>query len=187
MTPVAAATEPSVMVAKLYSSPTQLDCTPDTFGRTPSMWAALGGNISYIQSLWPSQLLTSSSNTMDKDSLGLSLIHLFAIGNCSDSISLVLEAGFDVNEPDLQGWTPLHWAAYFGHKEVSQFLVNRAADKSLKDSTGRTAYAISVFVRAEHLDGLLKPPLTQDNPNALKLAQGFFTAICDSCQRVSTL
>ena len=124
---------------------------------------------------------------MDKDNLGLSLIHLFAIGNCNDGISLVLDAGFDVNEPDLQGWTPLHWAAYFGHREVCEFLVDRAADKGLKDSTGRTAYGLSLFVGAEQLNELLKPHLTQDNPNALKVARGFSARYCDSCYRVSIL
>jgi ankyrin repeat protein len=187
MTSVAAATESSVKVAKLDSSPIRPDCTPDTLGRTPSMWAALGGKVSCIQSLWPSSLPTSSSTTMDKDSLGLSLIHLFAIGNCSDGISLVLDAGFDVNEPDSQGWTPLHWAAYFGHKEVCEFLVDRAADKGLKDSTDRTAHGVSLFVGAKQLNELLKPHLVQDNLNVLEVAQGFSAAYCDSCQRVSIL
>jgi ankyrin repeat protein len=124
---------------------------------------------------------------MDKDSLGLSLIHLFAIGNCSDGISLVLDAGFDVNEPDSQGWTPLHWAAYFGNKEVSQFLVDRAADKGLKDSTGRTSYEISLFVGLKQLSELLRPHLVQDNPNALEVGQEFSAVYCDSCHRVSIL
>jgi ankyrin repeat protein len=185
MTPVAAA-ESSVMVARLNSSPSRPDCTPDTLGRTPYMWAALEGKVSCIQSLWPSSLPTSSSTIMDKDSLGLSLIHFFAIGNCSDGISLVLDAGFNVNEPDSQGWTPLHWAAYFGHKEVCEFLVDRVADKGLKDSTGRTAYAVSLFVGAKQLNELLKPHLVQDNPNVLEVAQDF-SAYCDSCQRVSAL
>jgi ankyrin repeat protein len=124
---------------------------------------------------------------MDKDSLGLSLIHLFAIGNCSDGVTLVLNAGFDVNEPDSQGWTPLHWAAHFGHEEVSQFLVDRAADKDLKDSTGRTAYGVSLFVGSKQLNELFKPHLVQDNPNVLEVAQEFSAVYCDSCQRVSIL
>jgi ankyrin repeat protein len=185
MTPVTA-TESSVMVARLNSSPSRPDCTPDTLGRTPYMWAALEGKVSCIQSLWPSSLPTSSSTTMDKDSLGLSLIHFFAIGNCSDGISLVLDAGFNINEPESQGWTPLHWAAYFGHKEVCEFLVDRVADKGLKDSTGRTAYAVSLFVGAKQLNELLKTHLVQDNPNVLEVAQDF-SAYYDSCQRVSTL
>jgi ankyrin repeat protein len=185
--PVVATTEPSVMVAKLNSKAPRPDCTPNTLGRTPSMWAALGGKVACIQSIWPAQLPTSSSTNMDKDSLGLSLIHFFAIGNCCDGIKLVLDAGFDVNDPDSQGWTPLHWAAYFGHKEVCEFLMDRAADKGLKDSTGRTAHWISLFVGAKQLNELLKPHLVQDNPNVVEVAQRFSAAYCDSCQRVSIL
>jgi ankyrin repeat protein len=187
MSVVAAATESNIMIAKLNPYPNRSDCIPDTLGRTPSMWAALGGQLSCIQTLWPSQLPMSNSTTMDKDSLGLSIIHLFAIGNCSDGISLVLDAGFDVNEIDSQGWTPLHWAAYFGHEEVSQFLVDRAADRGLKDLTGRTAYGVSLFVGAKQLNEVLKPHLVQDNPNVLRVAQEFSAAYCDSCQRVSIL
>jgi ankyrin repeat protein len=187
MSVVAAATESNIMIAKLNPYPNRSDCIPDTLGRTPSMWAALGGQLSCIQTLWPSQLPMSNSTTMDKDSLGLSIIHLFAIGNCSDGISLVLDAGFDVNETDSQGWTPLHWAAYFGHEEVSQFLVDRAADRGLKDLTGRTAYGVSLFVGAKQLNEVLKPHLVQDNPNVLRVAQEFSAAYCDSCQRVIIL
>jgi ankyrin repeat protein len=97
-----------------------------------------------------------------------------------------LDAGFYVNEIDSQGWTPLHWAAYFGHKEVCRFLVDRAADRDLKDSTGRTAHGVSLFVGAKQLNEILKPHLVQDNPNVLEVAQEF-SAYCDSCQRVSTL
>jgi ankyrin repeat protein len=186
MSAVAAIIERTVAATKLDHFPTRPECIPDVLGRTPYMWAALGGQVTLIQSLWPCYLPTPSSTTMDKDSLGLSLIHLFAIGNCRDGISLILDAGCDVNEPDFQDWTPLHWAAYFGHKEVSRLLMDRAANKNLKDSTGRTAYEISLFVGAKQLNELLKPPLIQHSVNALEVARGF-NARCDSCQRVSIL
>jgi ankyrin repeat protein len=168
------------------SVPITLDCFTDAFGRTPSMWAALGGNISLIQSLWPSHLPTTCSTISKGDSLGLSLIHLFAIGNCTKGISLVLRAGCNINEADSQGWTPLHWAAYFGHKEVLHLLIDRGADNTLEDSIGRTAYKISLFIGAEQLDGVLESPLTKDNEDTLMAGQEF-SAFCDSCQRVSSL
>jgi ankyrin repeat protein len=160
------------------------DFRPDAFGRVPSMWAALGGHLSFIQSLWPSHLSTSCSTIEKKDGLGLSLVHFFAIGNCAGGVSLILNTGRDVNETDSQGWTPLHWAAYFGHKEVLCLLLDREADKNLKDSSGWTAYEISLFVGAEQLNELLAPPLTQKSGNTLGAAQQF-GARCDSCQRVS--
>ena len=68
-----------------------------------------------------------------------------------------------------------------------QFLVDRAADKGLKDLTGRTAYEVSLFVGAKQLNELLKPHLVQDNPNVLEVAQEFSAVYCDSCHRVNVL
>jgi ankyrin repeat protein len=108
-------TECDIEAMGLTSVQSMPKCHLDLFGRTHSMWAALGGHISLIQSLWPSHLPVSYSALTQTDSLGLSFIHLFAIGNCAEVVNLVLYAGFDVNKTDSQAWTPLHWAAYFGH------------------------------------------------------------------------
>jgi hypothetical protein len=105
--------------------------------------------------------------------------------NCAEGISLILGNGWNVNGADSQGWTPLHWAAYFGHKEVSYLLLDRGADKNHKDSTGRTAYEISLFVGAEQLNEPLEPSFTRNSGKPLGVAQ-IFNAICDSCQRVSS-
>jgi ankyrin repeat protein len=93
-------------------------CTKDMLGQTLLMWAALGGHSSLIQSLCSAYLPASCSTIAKKDSLGLSLIHFFAIGNSAEGVTRVLNTGCNVNETDSQGWTPLHWAAYFGHEEV---------------------------------------------------------------------
>jgi ankyrin repeat protein len=173
------------VVQQARHTPIQMtpDCTPDAIGRTPSMWAASEGHISLIQSLWPSHLPTSCSPITRKDNLGLSLIHLFAIGDCAEGISFMLGTGCNVNEQDSQGWTSLHWAAYFGRKEVSCLLLDHGADMNLQDSTGQTAYGISLVVGAEQLKGLLNPPLTQESGTAMVVGQQF-DAYCDSCQRV---
>ena len=36
-----------------------------------------------------------------------------------------------------EGYTPLHWAARYGHLEVVQLLLRHRADKELKDSRGK--------------------------------------------------
>jgi hypothetical protein len=136
--------------------------------------------------LTTAHLPISCSTITRKDGLGLSLIHFFAIGNCTEAVSLLLGTGCNVNKTDSQDLTPLHWAAYFGHKEVLCLLLDREADKNLKDSNGRTAYGISLFVGEEQLNGLLELPLTQASGNTMGVAQQF-DAYYDSCQRVSSL
>jgi hypothetical protein len=43
-----------------------------------------------------------------------------------------------VNAKDGGGWTPLHFAAWFGHTEVAELLIAKGADVNAKDHTGRT-------------------------------------------------
>ena len=42
-------------------------------------------------------------------------------------VTRLLDAGADVNARDLDGWTPLHWAAYEGRTEVVRLLLARGA------------------------------------------------------------
>jgi ankyrin repeat protein len=160
------------------------DCGPDVFGRTPYMWAALGGHISLIQSHWPSYFPTSCSALAKKDNLRLSLIHFFAIGNCAEGVGLILDVGSNVNDTDSQAWTPLHWAAYFGHGDVADVLLRRNADTSPVDSKGWTPYELSIFVgdsvMAQSLKDSAKALCSIDFQKAQPLR-----GQCDACGRVS--
>ena len=49
-----------------------------------------------------------------------------------------LAAGADVNAKSKFGRTPLHHAAYFGHKEVAELLIAEGADVNAKDDDGAT-------------------------------------------------
>ncbi|MEE3171543.1 MAG: ankyrin repeat domain-containing protein, partial [Pseudomonadota bacterium] len=40
---------------------------------------------------------------------------------------------------ELSGLTPLHYAAYWGHKEIVELLIAKNADINAKDEDGRTA------------------------------------------------
>lgn len=44
----------------------------------------------------------------------------------------------EVNEPDVHGWTPLHHAACYGHKETIRVLLNNKADPAAIDNVGWT-------------------------------------------------
>jgi ankyrin repeat protein len=54
------------------------------------------------------------------------------------SLTLLLDAGGDVNGKDGRGLTPLHEAARWGWNEVVTFLVSRGADLHAKDNRGNT-------------------------------------------------
>ena len=49
-----------------------------------------------------------------------------------------LAAGADVNAKDNHGYTPLHWAADGGHKEVAELLIAKGADVNAKNKYGDT-------------------------------------------------
>jgi ankyrin repeat protein len=51
---------------------------------------------------------------------------------------LLIEAGADVNVTDQKGWTPLHWAARIGDKELFQSVVAADADLLAGDRDGNT-------------------------------------------------
>lgn len=68
------------------------------------------------------------------------MLHLAAFEGSVDTIMLLLAAGACVNAQDLDGWTPLHYAARNeSHAEVLvRTLVAAGADVGKMDNRGRT-------------------------------------------------
>ncbi len=52
---------------------------------------------------------------------------------------VLIDAGADISATQLQGYTPLHYAAANGLESVARRLLERGADRSIRDKTGRTA------------------------------------------------
>ncbi|KAL9238356.1 hypothetical protein vseg_012788 [Gypsophila vaccaria] len=79
------------------------------------------------------------------DEKGQGLLHLAAALGYDWIIPATLAAGISVNFRDINGWTALHWAAYFGREETVALLVALGAapgaltDPSLEFTLGRTA------------------------------------------------
>lgn len=38
---------------------------------------------------------------------------------------------------DWLGYTPLHWAAYFGYPDLIELLISKGADPNIQSDTGR--------------------------------------------------
>lgn len=55
-----------------------------------------------------------------------------------DLAAMLLDGGADPNVQDDNGWTPLHWSAFWGHDDVCELLLCSQADPNVADSCGWT-------------------------------------------------
>lgn len=46
---------------------------------------------------------------------------------------ILLQCGADIDKQDIDGWTPLHAAAYWGQKDVVKLLAENLADMDAKN------------------------------------------------------
>uniref|UniRef100_H3D536 Protein phosphatase 1 regulatory subunit n=1 Tax=Tetraodon nigroviridis TaxID=99883 RepID=H3D536_TETNG len=56
---------------------------------------------------------------------------------------LLIQAGYDVNIKDYDGWTPLHAAAHWGKEEACRILVENLCDMDLINKMGQTAFDVA--------------------------------------------
>lgn len=79
---------------------------------------------------------------MEHKKVSFSLIHLF-VGNLP-LVYMLTSLGVDIHttDPD-HGATPLHWAAFKGHHDVCELLIQRGADVNAKtsDEDQQTAFS----------------------------------------------
>lgn len=89
--------------------------------------------------------LLQSSRRGDLNAV-LSLLEVRSPKNCSKNIDVNCKGRSKAN----QGWTPLHLAAYFGHKDVVRALLENGADVNARNGMGDTPLHRAAFTgRAE--------------------------------------
>lgn len=71
---------------------------------------------------------------------GLTALHQCCIDDYGDVVTVLLEAGADVNARDSELWTPLHAAATCGHLRLVQLLIQCGADLLAVNSDGNMPY-----------------------------------------------
>lgn len=70
---------------------------------------------------------------------GVNLLHSVAMNNAVAMVKYVLDLGFDINDKDNNGWTPLHCAMGENtNMGVVKFLLESGADADIKTVDGQT-------------------------------------------------
>jgi hypothetical protein len=58
-------------------------------------------------------------------------------------IEQLLAQGAGINDKDWLGYTPLHWAIYFGYPDLVELLISKGADPNIQSDTGRSSLEIA--------------------------------------------
>ena len=82
------------------------------------------------------------------------LMHASAAGS-GDAVCALLEAGASVNAQDVDGWSPLHFAAHHGKVESARALLQAGARPSLANRNGVVAADVAAAIGAAKLAAML--------------------------------
>lgn len=94
---------------------------------------------------WLSLKLQGNDGTCSLSKHEQGIIHLISALGYEWALSSVLSAGVGINLRDSNGWTALHWAAYFGREKMVAALLAAGAsapavtDPTAQDPVGKTA------------------------------------------------
>lgn len=101
-----------------------------------------------ITSLVLTIFITVSPLANDSPSLKDKIVEKVNYAAKTNNIKLIKEyinLGGDLNIQDQKGYTPLIFAAYYGHEDIVQVLLKNKANPCLKDNRGNTALMGAIF------------------------------------------
>ncbi|KAM4812441.1 protein phosphatase 1 regulatory subunit 12B isoform X5 [Urocitellus parryii] len=87
---------------------------------------------------------------------GATALHVAAAKGYSEVLRLLIQAGYELNVQDLDGWTPLHAAAHWGVKEACSILAEALCDMDIRNKLGQTPFDVADEGLVEHLEMLQK-------------------------------
>ncbi|XP_061815625.1 protein phosphatase 1 regulatory subunit 12A isoform X3 [Nerophis lumbriciformis] len=74
---------------------------------------------------------------------GGTALHVAAAKGYVEVLKLLIQAGYDVNIKDYDGWTPLHAAAHWGKEEACRILVDHLCEMDVINKMGQTPFDVS--------------------------------------------
>ncbi|XP_027751886.1 protein phosphatase 1 regulatory subunit 12A isoform X2 [Empidonax traillii] len=74
---------------------------------------------------------------------GGTALHVAAAKGYTEVLKLLIQAHYDVNIKDYDGWTPLHAAAHWGKEEACRILVENLCDMEAVNKVGQTAFDVA--------------------------------------------
>lgn len=106
-------------------------------GHTPLITASRVGRPDIV-----SVLLQAGANPKHQDDLGWTSLHHAILEERANLsvVTMLVDAGADVNAQDRRLRTPLHRAAQYGHVDIVQYLLKTGANPNSKDESGWTPY-----------------------------------------------
>ncbi len=94
------------------------------------------------------------------------LVDAVKTGDRAAALTLITQKA-DVNVPEVDGTTPLHWAVHHGDLDLAQRLIRAGAKVNVKNDYGSTPMAeAAVLGRVDLLEALLKAGADVESPNA---------------------
>uniref|UniRef100_A0A3B3RJ24 Protein phosphatase 1 regulatory subunit n=1 Tax=Paramormyrops kingsleyae TaxID=1676925 RepID=A0A3B3RJ24_9TELE len=87
---------------------------------------------------------------------GGTAMHVAAAKGYAEVLKLLIQAGYDVNIKDFDGWTPLHAAAHWAKEEACRILVESLCDMDTVNKVGQTAFDVADEDVLGHLEELQK-------------------------------
>jgi len=94
------------------------------------------------------------------------LVDAVKSGDRATAMTLISQRA-DVNAPEVDGTTPLHWAVHHGDLELTQRLIRAGAKVNVKNEFGSTPMAeAAILGRADLLETLLKAGADVESANA---------------------